>query len=125
MNKPDKNAKRGSNLSSHYTHHKQDLISASNQHLTDCNDKISYKFKLCSSGKKASFLALIDEQNPDIIYGCESHLGESYRTAEIFPNGYLILILHLWLFRFSLTHNPSAPSTQSFLKTVASQDSFT
>ena len=43
---------------------------------------------LRSSLKKANFLALIDEYNPDIICGCESHLNVSYPSAEIFPNHY-------------------------------------
>ena len=40
---------------------------------------------LRSSTKKASFLALINEHNPD---GCESHLDQSYHTPEIFPHTY-------------------------------------
>ena len=36
----------------------------------------------------AQFLPLIDEQNPDIVCGCESHLDSSYHTAEIFPETY-------------------------------------
>ena len=36
----------------------------------------------------AQFLALINEQNPDIVCGCESHFDFSYHTAEIFPETY-------------------------------------
>ena len=39
---------------------------------------------LRSSLKKASLLALTNEHKPDIICGCESHLDESYLSAEIF-----------------------------------------
>jgi len=41
---------------------------------------------LRSNLKKASFLALINEHNPDVLCGCESHLDESYLSAEIFHN---------------------------------------
>jgi len=43
---------------------------------------------LRSSLKKASLLALINEHKPNIICGCESHLDESYLSAEIFPKDY-------------------------------------
>ena len=46
---------------------------------------------LCSSGKRAHFQALIDEHNPHIICGCESHLDSSYYNAEIFPPTYTVL----------------------------------
>jgi len=34
---------------------------------------------------------LIDEHKPDVIGGCESHLDNTYFTAEIFPPSYLVL----------------------------------
>ena len=37
---------------------------------------------LRSSEKRANFLALVDENNPDIICGCESHLDGQYYTAD-------------------------------------------
>ena len=46
---------------------------------------------LRSSEKRANLLALIEEHNPDIICGCESHLDRSYYSAEIFPNNYTVL----------------------------------
>ena len=42
---------------------------------------------LSSNLKKAALLALIN-YDPDIICGCESHLDESYLSAEIFPKNY-------------------------------------
>ena len=41
--------------------------------------------------KRAQFQTLIDEQNPDIICGCESHIDSSYFNAEIFPTTYTVL----------------------------------
>ena len=38
----------------------------------------------CSSGKRAQFQTFIDEHNPDIICGCESHLDSSYFNSENF-----------------------------------------
>ena len=38
--------------------------------------------------QKAAFLALIDEHNPDVICGCESHLDQSFYASEIFPDIY-------------------------------------
>ena len=32
--------------------------------------------------------ALVDEYNPDVICGCESHLDQSFYTSEIFPDTY-------------------------------------
>ena len=46
---------------------------------------------LRSSGKRAHFQALIEEHNPHIICGCESHLDSSYYNAEIFPPTYTVL----------------------------------
>ena len=43
---------------------------------------------LRSDAKKASFLALVNERNPDIICGSESHLDQSFYTSEIFPDTY-------------------------------------
>ena len=34
------------------------------------------------------FLALVDEHNPDVIGGSESHLDQSFFTPEIFPDYY-------------------------------------
>jgi len=68
-----------------------------NSTLRNINNNGRLKFlslnccSLHSTGKRASFLSLIDEHNPDIICGCESHLDESYHTAEIFPNEYAVL----------------------------------
>jgi len=45
----------------------------------------------CSTGKRTRLLSLIDEHNPDIICGCESHLDESYHTAKFFPNECAVL----------------------------------
>ena len=45
---------------------------------------------LRSSEKRANFLALVDENNPDIICGCESHLGGQYYTAEVFPSNFTV-----------------------------------
>ena len=45
---------------------------------------------LRSNLKKAALLALINEYDPDIICGCESHLDKSYLSAEIFPKNYNI-----------------------------------
>ena len=54
--------------------------------------KLAIKFKLLYLAhtvvEKRQVFSLIDEQNPNIICGCESHLNKSYHTAEIFPNGY-------------------------------------
>ena len=36
-------------------------------------------------------MALVDELNPDIICGCESHLIQSYHSSEIFPDSYMVL----------------------------------
>ena len=33
----------------------------------------------------------MDENNPDIICGCESHLDSQYYTAEVFPSNYTVL----------------------------------
>ena len=38
--------------------------------------------------RKASFLALVNEHNPDIMCGSESHLDQSFYTSEIFPDAY-------------------------------------
>ena len=38
--------------------------------------------------QKAEFLALVDEHNPDVICGYESHLDWSFYTSEIFPDIY-------------------------------------
>jgi len=43
---------------------------------------------LRSDAKKASFLALVSEHDPDVICGTESHLDQSFYTSEIFPDAY-------------------------------------
>ena len=43
---------------------------------------------LRSDAKKASFLALVSEHNPDVICGTESHLDQSFYASEIFPDEY-------------------------------------
>jgi len=45
---------------------------------------------LRSSGKRANFIALVDENDPDVICGCESHLDSQYYTFEIFPSNYTV-----------------------------------
>ena len=45
---------------------------------------------LVSTAKQAEFHALVDEVNPDIICGTESHLDGSISSSEVFPNGYEI-----------------------------------
>jgi len=32
----------------------------------------------------------VDENNPNILCGCESHLDSQYYTAEIFPSTYTV-----------------------------------
>jgi len=46
---------------------------------------------LQSSEKQANVLALIVEHNPNIISGCESHLDDSYSSAEVFLSNYIVL----------------------------------
>ena len=34
---------------------------------------------------------MVDEQKPDIIIGCETHLDETYTNSEVFPQGFSII----------------------------------
>ena len=55
---------------------------------------ISLNFcSLRSSGKRAALKAiiLVDEHKPHIIMGCETHLGETYASSEVFPPGHSII----------------------------------
>ena len=36
--------------------------------------------------RKATFLALEEEHNPNVTSGCESYLDKSYHTYNLFPN---------------------------------------
>ena len=38
--------------------------------------------------QKARFLTLVDEYNPNVIWGNESHLDRSFYASEIFPDTY-------------------------------------
>ena len=63
-------------------------------HLLLCDKLKCLSLNCCSlrsSSKKARLLALIDELDPDIICGCESHLSQSYHSSEIFPDSYMVL----------------------------------
>ena len=44
----------------------------------------------CCSFKSLEKIGRLQEQHKSVIIGCESHLDESYLTAEIFPRGYAI-----------------------------------
>jgi len=46
---------------------------------------------LRSQAKRGIFNAIIDEQKPDIVLGCESHLDSSYNSSEIFPVGFTVI----------------------------------
>ena len=62
--------------------------------LTPCYNLKCLSLNCCnlrSPSKKAGLLALIDEINPDIICGCETHLDQSYYSSEIFPDSYIVL----------------------------------
>ena len=45
---------------------------------------------LRSSSRRARLSGLIHEHEPEIIVGCESHLGNSYLSSEMFPAGFSI-----------------------------------
>jgi len=46
---------------------------------------------LRSVGKRTTLKALVDENKPDIIIGCKTHLDETYTNNEVFPLGYSII----------------------------------
>ena len=70
-----------------------DILITPDVHATQTSD---FKLKILSLNccslrsdtKKAMFLALVDEHNPDVIGGSESHLDQSFFTPEIFPDYY-------------------------------------
>ena len=41
--------------------------------------------------KRGIFNAIIYEQKPDVVLGCESHLDSSYNSSEIFPVGFTVI----------------------------------
>ena len=45
---------------------------------------------LRSTSRRARFCGLLQEHEPDIIVGCESHLDSSYLSSEIFPASFNI-----------------------------------
>ena len=47
-----------------------------------------YCCSLRSNSKTANFLAIIEEHHPDIVYGCESHLDNTYHASKIFNDSY-------------------------------------
>ena len=66
-----------------------DLLPINNTQLTTHQLKIlNLNCSLQSDAKKASFLALVNEHNSDVICGSESHLDQSFYTSEIFPDTY-------------------------------------
>ena len=67
-----------------------DLLPINNTQLTTHQLKI-LNLNCCSlrsDAKKASFLALVNEHNSNVICGSESHLDQSFYTSEIFPDTY-------------------------------------
>ena len=46
---------------------------------------------LRSLEKRARLQAIVEEHKPDIIIGCETHLDESYSSAEVFPRNFAII----------------------------------
>ncbi len=45
---------------------------------------------LRSQGRRARLQGLVDEHQPDILIGCESHLDDNYPSSEVFPPGFAI-----------------------------------
>jgi len=45
---------------------------------------------LRSTSKRALLAAMIEQNNTDIVMGCESHLDNSYFTSEVFPANFTI-----------------------------------
>jgi len=66
------------------------VLNPSNSNLTKIKIPSLNCCGLRSSGKRANFIALVDENNPDIICGCESHLDSQYYSAEIFCSTYTV-----------------------------------
>ena len=65
-----------------------DTLTTPDVHATQTsNSKLKFLSLNCcslrSNTKKAMFLALVDEHNPDVIEGSESHLDQSFFTSEI------------------------------------------
>jgi len=52
---------------------------------------ISLNCSLRNLEKRARLQAIIEEYRPDIVFGCETHLDETYSSTEVFPRGFTIM----------------------------------